>query len=346
MNKKITINDIAHELNVSPTAVSFALNDKPGISQKLKSKILKYVEEMDYKPYMTARQNGMYDQSLPLIGIIYASAGGHLIDEIQQGIDSVLIKTKYYELRYMTDTINDLIDEKDKEVFFERLTNSTNIKGIIVIFLNISELIISKLFEKKIPVVVLNNKVDYGMCVYIDNYRAIYSATKSLIDKGHKNIGLMILDPSKEKVWQERFQGYKDALKENKINYNPANIKFLDNYTLKEARIVTKNLLAENPNITAILYGSDLQAYGGLMGIKEMNLKVPQDISIIGFDDMVPNIAMTPSLSSIKQPMKEMGEMGANMLLDYLKGKDDMKHVAVKLDTELNLRESTNFTKK
>ncbi len=343
MNNKITINSIARELNVSPTTVSFVLNNKPCVSDILRAKVLKYVEEIGYKPYISSRKDGMYDKSLPLIGIIYAAAGGHLVDEIQRGINYSLKKSRYYELRYTFDNIHDLNYEAAKEIFFNRLISNGNIRGLIIIFLNISDVLISRLFKKNIPVVLLNNKTDYGMCVYIDNYNAIFKATESLINLGHKNIGYLTLDPTREQVWQDRFNGYKHALKKHKITYDPSLVEYLMEYDLLESKVATQKFLKENPKITAILYGSDLQAYGGMMGIKKLGLKIPNDICIIGFDDMAPNIAFDPPLSSIKQPMTEMGKIGAQLLMDAIKEKNSIKQVSVKLDAELIIRESSNF---
>ncbi len=342
MEKKLTINIIAHELNVSPTAVSFVLNNKPGVSNTLRAKILKYVNEVGYKPYISSRKDGMYDHSLPLIGIIYATAGGHLVDEIQKGINTSLKKSKYYELRYTFDNIHDLNDHSAREIFFNRLISSGTINGLIVVFLNLSDILIADLNKRKIPVVLLNNKVDYGMCVYIDNYKATYNAVEQLIKSGHKNIGYLTLDPEREQVWQERFAGYKDALKKHNIQYKPSYMSFLTDYTLLESRISTQKLLKDNPDITGLLYGNDMQAYGGMMGIKEIGLKIPDDVCVIGFDDMKPNIAMDPPLTSIRQPMFEMGKLGAEMLLDAIKDKSsgNIKHISVKLDTELIKRKS------
>ncbi len=345
MEKKITINEIAKQLNISPTAVSFVLNNKPGVGNVARAKILKYVEEIGYKPYIASRKEGMYDTSLPLIGILYASAGGHLVDEIQSGINSVLKKTKFYELRYIIDNIHDIEQEAEKEIILNRLIVNKNIRGLIVVFLQLSDTVVARLNKKNIPVVFLNNKMDFGTCVYIDNYKASFQAVETLINNGHKNIGFMTLDPRREQVWQERLSGYKDALKKNQLNYNPSYKSFLSNFDLSESQLMTKKLLKENPEITAIVYGSDLHAYGGMMGIKEMGLKIPDDVCVIGFDDMVSDVAMEPPLSSIKQPMAKMGKLGAQMLMDQMKAgkKELMKQLAVKLDSRLITRKSSDL---
>lgn len=346
MDKKVTIYDIAKELNCSVTAVSFALNNKPGVSNALRAKILQYVEKMGYKPYIASRKDGMYDTSFPMIGIIYAGAGGHLVDEIQRGVDSVMRQSKFHQLRYTIDSIRDLNTESVKQVFFEEIISKGNIKGLIVSFLFLSDVIISKLFKHNIPIVLLNNKTDYGMSVYINNYQAVYDAVVNLIRLGHKNIGLITFDPNWEQVWMDRHNGYKDALKDNKIVYNPSYVAYLGGWTLKESQLTTQNLIKENQEITAFIYGSDLLAYGGMMGVRELKLRIPEDVCIIGFDDMEPNVAMIPPLSSIKQPMFEMGKKGTEMLLKAINSKTKLSHKTVKLDAQLILRESSNFIRK
>lgn len=335
----VTIRKIAKEVGVSVAAVSKALNNRPGVSLPLKLKIEKVAERLGYSPYVKARKTGMYARGLKYIGVIYARAGEHLIREIQEGIDSVLKKSGFYEIRYGVNIYGELDDEQRKEIFLEKILEDKSIVGLLSVFLDISDVTIAKLQKEKIPVVLLNNCSDYGQCVFIDNADATYKAVKKLIELGHKNIGLIMPEERTERVWHDRLEGYKKALKEHNIPYNPSLMVYEHSFDLKEAGLATEALLEREPTTTAILYGSDIQAYGGMKMLQEMGVKIPEDIAIVGFDDMAYSRISNPPLASIRQPMKEMGEKGAKLLLESI-GKEKFPHKSLKLNAELIIRKS------
>ncbi len=334
-----TIKDIAKELGVSTAAVSKALNNRPGIGLPLKLRIEKKAQELGYAPYLKARQTGMYERSLKYLAVIYAKAGEHLVGEIESGIKETIKDSGFYELHYTVDVYNDLYDEQRKEVFLDKIISEKGVCGLISAFLSLSGSTIAKLQKNNIPVVLLNNYSDYGQCVVIDNIEASFKVTKKLIELGHKKIGLIMPEESKESIWQDRLEGYKKALKENKLPYDPYLIVYEHTFDLKEAGLATKVLLEREPSVTAIIYGSDLQAYGGLKMLRELEKNIPDDVAVIGFDDMPFSRISNPPLTSVKQPMRKMGQMGARLLLDAIAEKKFPNKV-VTLKSELILRRS------
>ena len=335
----VTIKDIAKELGVSPAAVSKALNSRPGIGLPLKLKIEKTARRLGYAPYLKARQTGMYERSMKYIAVIYARAGEHLVVDIESGIKDAIKDSGYYELRYTVDIYNDLYDNQRKEVFLDKIIHDNGIVGLISAFLDLSDSTIARLQKSNIPVVLLNNYSDYGQCVLIDNVDASYEATKKLLELGRRKIGLIMPEESSEFIWQDRLEGYKKALKEKKVDYDPYLILYEHTFALKEAGLATKALIDRSPEVDGIIYGSDLQAYGGIKILHEMGKRVPDDIAVLGFDDLPFSRISNPPLSSVRQPMRKMGEMGAKLLLDAI-AKKKFPNKVVTLKSELILRKS------
>ncbi len=147
------------------------------------------------------------------------------------------------------------------------------------------------------------------------------------------------MDENSEKVWKDRFNAYKKCLQEHRITYNPNLIAHEWSFELDNAELTTKQLIKEHPEITALIYGNDYQAYGGLKALREMQKKVPEEMALIGFDDMEFNRVTIPTLSSVHQPIDKMAELGLKMLLDSINNKD-FSHKAIELEASLTLRGS------
>jgi len=337
----VTIKDIAREAGVSPAAVSKALNNRGGISLPLKRKIEKIAHRRGYAPYIKARQTGMYASALRYIGVIYAYAGEHLIRDIQNGIDTALRDSGFYELRYSVNIYSHLYDEERKEIFIDKILQDKSIVGLVAVFLKLSDSVIAKLQKHGIPVVLLNNYSDYGNCVFVDNVEAGSQVAGTLIKLGRKKIGIIMPEESSETVWEQRLAGFKLALSEAHITYDPYLLVYEHSFSLEEAAQATKTLLQKEPKIDAIIYGSDIQAYGGMEALREMGRKIPEDVAVIGFDNMTFSRITDPPLSTVRQPMFEMGKEGARMLLEAIK-KKDFSHQAIKLKSQLILRQSTH----
>ncbi len=336
----ITIHEIAKILGVAPSTVSKALNNRPNVNDDLRAKIKQTADRMGYAPYVTARETGMYDNQFKTIAFIYPRLGQHIVEQLQQGTNEILRQEDYFELRYTFDIGNSKINENVRnELLFKKLLSDTKISGIVFISFEISDVILAQFHKRNIPTVLLNNHTDYSKSITINNYKAMYQLVKKLVKLGHKNIGLIIPNEKSEHIWLNRFNGYKQGLSENKLKYNPNYIIHEWTFKINEAGYATKNLITNNPEITAIIYGNDLQAYGGLKALSDMKIKVPDDIAIIGWDDIELNKYVKPSLSSVRQPIEKMGELGIKMLINSIKTKK-YKNESIELASEINLRGS------
>lgn len=316
----VTIHDIARESKVSIAAVSKALNDRNGVSNELRSRIKAIAERLQYAPYIKSRESGMLSLNVKEIAVVFDRPGGHLFDEIQRGIDSAMTNSEFRELRF-TVHLEEMFQEPSKKLFLEKILADHNIKGAIFVFIPLTDGDIALFRRKNIHIIQLNVNSDFGHCVSIDNFSAAYEATKKFIDFGHKVIGLVLPNEWGSQVWRDRLAGYKKAILDHGLDYDGAWIGNESSFIPKEAGFITRELVLNNPNMTAILYASDLQAMGGLKMLREMRLRVPEDVAVIGFDDTKMSELFDPPLASVHQPMFEMGKLGTEMLLKAIKNK-------------------------
>jgi DNA-binding LacI/PurR family transcriptional regulator len=316
----VTIHDIARESKVSIAAVSKALNDRQGVSEELRTRIKAIAERLQYAPYIKSREHGMLAHNVKEIAVIYDRPGGHLFDEIQRGVDTALAASGYRELRF-TIQLNEMFQEASKKLFLDKILNDPYISGAIFVFIPLTDGDIATFKRKNIHAVQLNIESDFGQCVSIDNFAAAYEATKRFIDLGHKAIGFVLPNDWVNQVWRDRLAGYKKALLDHGLNYDGGWIGNESTFIPKEAGFVTRELLLNNPNMTAVLYASDLQAMGGMKMLREMHMRIPEDVAVIGFDDMKMSELFDPPIASVHQPMFEMGKLGTEMLLESIKNK-------------------------
>ncbi|MBN1899029.1 MAG: LacI family DNA-binding transcriptional regulator [Spirochaetes bacterium] len=337
----ITIIELAKILNLAPSTVSMALNDRKGISPDVRIKVKEAARKYGYMPYMKARESGMYKTDPRVISIIFPKCDVHITETIQSGIDKVIKENDYHKIRYTIDMYDDLRSEKSKEMFLTNILEHTSTNGILLFSLSLTEITLAKLVKKGVYIVFLNTFLDYGKCVYMDNISASFKAVKKLIEMGRKNIGLVIPDSSMGLEWKDRFLGYKKALKEKRLKFNPEYVIYENDFSnLRNIAYATKNLIEQNPQIDAMFYASDIFAFAGIKVLKDMGKKIPDDIALIGIDDMPIDEVLDPSLSSVKLPLAQMGEIGAKMLLQTIVNKQyDPESVLIE-ESEVILRAS------
>lgn len=338
----VTVRDIARIIGVSASTVSKALNNRSDISVPLKHKIEKIALSKGYSPYIKARQTGMYARAPKNIGIIIPLfTNEYLLREVQKGIDSVLSGSEFGQIRYNMHDILQITNEAYKYRFIEKVMRDDSLAGLLAAFFQIDDVSTARLQKKGIQVVQLNHESSYGKCALIDNVDAAYQATHAMIRLGRRKIGMIMPEETIESVWKDRLEGYKKALASAKLRYNPYFLVHEHSFSLEESALATKTLLEREPKIDAIVFGSDVQAYGGLEALRELNKKVPGDIAVIGFDNLPFSRITNPPLSSVSQPMFEMGRKASQMLLDAIKRKD-FSNKTVKLKCGLVLRQSSH----
>jgi LacI family transcriptional regulator len=251
--------------------------------------------------------------------------------ELARGVEDAAEKKGYSVILCNSD------NKESKEEKYIQILQEKMVDGII---LTASENSVKRsLRRRKIPMVLLDRDISTDEKVgriTVDNEEGTYNATKLLIEKGCKNIGFISSNKTTKSSGQ-RLRGYENAILESKINLDKDKI-FLQNYTIETGYKGTVSLL-EKTNIDGICCGNDLIAIGAIKALKERGIKIPQDVKVIGFDDISISKYMDPPLTTIRQPIYEMGEEAVGMLIDVINNKEmEMSKV---LKTELIVRETT-----
>jgi LacI family transcriptional regulator len=326
-----TIKDIARQAGVAPSVVSRALNNKYGVKETTREIIQKIAQEMDYYPNIAARS--LVTRKTGTIGIMMADISEPYYSQIIKGMEYVASQTGYtllFSNSYESIEHNRVLQ---KMIFAER------VDGLVIVGSNIQEknFVLTLLEQEIVFVLIERNFSDSRVnCVWVDNTEGAYLATKHLIEKGHRKIA-HIAGNMYYQVSLDRIEGYKKALKEAEISLSEEWI-ISGNFVSQDAYVAMKELLRHQ--CTAVFVANDAMAYGALQAISEAGLTVPDDISVVGFDDLEFSALTNPPLTTIRQPRYEMGKKSLEILVANLQGARN-ESVKACLTPELVLRQST-----
>jgi len=331
----VTIKDIAKLANVSHTTVSRALNNSPYINEETKSKIKTLAKELHYVPNYNAKSLVLLKSYV--IGVFFSSISDGTTDtffhEIIKGINKVI--DKEYNL---------IIRGIDDYKYFHQI-DKTNFDGIIVVSQRkTDDEFIKDAIEKEIPVVVINRHIEISDIVNImsnDTY-GVYEAVEYLIKNNHKKIA--IIGGNKEfESSVYRKEGYIKALKDNNISLNEEYM-ISGKYNLESGYENMKKLIELEDRPTAVFCANDDIAVGAMKAVFESGLNVPNDISIIGFDDSNFCKYVTPTLTSVRKDSLAMSEYGGINLLNVIKNREVNKE-KVYIESKLIVRDSVKNLK-
>lgn len=330
---RITIKDIAKKAGVSIATVSHVINKTRYVSDELKNKVYNVMEEADYHPNVMA--GSLRRKKTKTIGLIVPDNANPLYAELAKAIENILFS---YDFSLMLcNSEHDL----EKELKYIRVLRAKRVDGVIVIPAGSKADHINKLAESGLPIVTLDRPVSHLLAdtVLIDHFQGAFDATEYLIRLGHERIAY-IDKPFDLPHKFARLKGYHKALKKHGIKiydslYTKGGVCFADG-----ARAM-KTLLKAKPMPTAVLAFDDVLAMGALRTIKDYGLRVPEDMSIIGFDDMPLCSYTIPRLTTIYYPKDKMAEMACKFLLKRIGGTGSEERNKVILAPRLVLREST-----
>lgn len=322
-----TINEVAKRAGVSKATVSRVLNNRP-VSAETYAKVMKAIRALNYQPNAQAR--GLSLQQAKIIGLIAPELLGDFYGPVIQGIEEVLQKNDF----------NLIVSRaQSKEYRLAKMLKEKKVDGLIIATpRRIGEKAILALKKDNFPVVVLDGNVGEQVnSVEVDSYQGAFQATEHLIKLGHTRIGV-ISSPYRFKESRDRLRGYQDALRHYGLTYDHGLVREGD-YTLASGEREMEQLLPLEARPTAVLAFNDSMAIGAIHGLFKKGLSVPKDMAVVGFDDSYVAKSFYPPLTTVRQPIKEMGAVAARKMLAILSGEETaITHII--LQTSLVVRAS------
>lgn len=335
----ITIHKIASESSTSIATVSKVLNNREGVSEQIRLKVLQTAERLGYFPYIKARESGLFRRKAKYLGEIFGNAHPSLINKLKYGISDVMNNSPFYEVTHFLTSTEEKNINKVK-LFINNFQRDEAIAGLLISFIKLNDKLVFDLLSSKMFTVLVNMKSEIAPYITIDNAKSSAMAAEYLIKTGCRKIGLVISDDLYIDVWQERIEGYKKALDEAGIRFNQNLVEYEGTFEINQIKLATRSLLEKNPGLDGIIFASDWQAYAGMQYLKDNGIKIPEQISVIGFDNLSFDDFIQPSLTSVNQPIEEMGRKAAGLLLEMIKKGKVIKQNAI-LQSHIVARDST-----
>lgn len=338
MSAKVTINTIAEATNVSPTTVSLVLNDKPGISQETRELVLDVARELGYIP--SANNIHRLKRHLSTVGMVVKNEPGLIplsnpfYSQIIAGVDDTCRDMGISLLFGMLP-----VNRHNQPVDIPPLLENSQVDGLLMVGTFIDETIYTILGDRQLPIVLVDGYSDtnsYDMVVS-NNGRASYKAVDHLIKSGHRHIGLVGGEPGCYPSIAERRKGYREALADNEIG-EAYTADFNINRSQGESEAA--QLLSGNPQITALFCVNDNVALGAVRAAQKLNLHIPDDLSIVGYDDTYLATTVSPRLTTVHVDTQAMGRAAVHLLSMRLE-KPDAARMTITIHSELVEREST-----
>lgn len=327
-----TIKDVALKAGVTPSTVSRLLNNGY-VKKETKERIWTAIKELNYTP--SSKALSLRYGLTRTIGCITPHIDTPYSGGIVDGIESTLIEHGFNLL-----LLQARAPLPDEEMFYTKLLREQKVDGIILVSprdISINDL--QAIQSDALPCILIEGDPDTHLaCIVPNNYRGGYLATKHLIEHGHYRIA-HITGPEHWRPCQERLRGYRDALDEAGIHFDPK-LVIAGNLTIEQSYTLTTELLKSSPLPTALFAINDYTAIGAMKAIHDASMKIPDDISVIGFDNILVSGYLRPALTTIANPVYQMGELAAQRLIQMIETKT-IDNTFMELPVKLIEREST-----
>ena len=315
-----SIKDVAREAGVSIATVSRVLNDIDVVNEDTKKKVKDAIKKLSYRPNIVARS--LKTQKSSTIGIIIPDISNQFYPEIVRGCEDV---ANIYNYNIMLCNA-DLDVEKEMEAL--RILKEKMIDGVIYMSNSIEQNIISLIKELEMPTVLVETTDADGIfpSVSIDNVMAAADAVKYLINKGNKKIAYVGTTTEKVNASSRRYTGYKKGLEEMKISLDK-DLVYFGGVKARDGYAGINAILDKRTNFDAVFCASDEIAMGVINALRDRHIKVPEDIDVMGFNDIYSASVFYPKLTTVSQPMYDMGSVSMRMLIKSINNLEvDEKH--------------------
>lgn len=327
----VTLKDIAEKVGVTESTVSRVLNGIPKASKETRKEIFQVAAELGYKPNQIARS--LVTKKTHTIGLIISDLSNTYFARVASGIEKIASKYNYSLI------ISTTGGEEKEELKYINLLKEKQVDGILFASGRMPASCKKLLRETEIPTVVVAREVEEELpSVHIDNVKESYRAVKHLINSGHQKIAMISGASNDKESGLYRIQGYRQALNDNNLKIKEDLIVEGD-FKLQSGIKAMEKILKRDDSITAVFAASDEMGVGAIKAIKKAGLKVPEDISVIGFDNNIISLASDPELSTISQPEEELGWHSMEMLYKVI-NREKLEKKKIYLPCKLIERES------
>lgn len=328
--------DVAKLAGVSRTTVSFVLNEVPGvkISEETRQRVLQAARELNYYP--TAAARSLASGKTRRIGLILGQSKDRLVADaflpaFLQGITASVNRRNYLLMVQLAEAV-------PSHEAYTRLIREQQVDGLILSGPRSDDQILDELADDDFPLILHGRLKGSGFpWVDVDNQAAGYQATSHLIGLGHHRIGFISNAPLSYAGAYERFAGYRSALGEHDIPLNQDLVQTAV-FVPGSGRAAMQALLSLPKRPTAAFIASDVVAIGAMGAVQAAGLRIPEDMAIVGFDDIFLAADMRPPLTTVRVPAYGLGWTAADVLISLIEGEEDVSSVT--LETELVIRES------
>lgn len=334
--KGITLQDISNHLNISKATISFVLNghgDKKRVSKETQERIIQFARENNYKANYLAR--GLSTGKSDTIGLVVPNIGDSYFARIARRIERKARRSGYNVVYSSTGESK----ERESELISSML--SRGVDGLIIASSQKNHEDISALKKRKFPFVLIDRHYPDLETNYVgeDNKGGASQATLQLVKTGRKRIGFVTLKTALD-VLHQRLEGYQLSMEQNGLTIEDLWIRELDyEYTESDMHIHIKSLVQSPSGIEGIVFATHFLAASGIRALKELNVRVPEDVALVSFGQMNAFDITEPPITSIIQPVDELGDRAVEILLDNLNGEaSDIRRVI--LDNKLEIRKS------
>ncbi len=316
---RLNLDDIARFAGVSRTTVSRVINDHPDVSASTRQKVWKVIEEHHFQPNLVARM--LACQRTQILGIVIRNPIGafrsYYASILFQGINDITNEHDYATLMWWESQRGEEIDRFSQRI----LQQNRLVDGILVATAEMDALLIDHMLEMRIPFVLMAKPIRHAdriSYVTIDNVQAAQTAVEHLIRQGRRRIG-HITGALTNIDGQDRLTGYCKALEQHGIPFDPRLVAE-GAFTRESGYSAMRELLARKVALEAVFAGNDDTAEGALVALHQDGVCIPDDIALVGFDDLPTARDLSPPLTTIRQPIYERGARATALLLDIIEG--------------------------
>lgn len=335
----VSINDVAEKANVSISTVSRVMNKNANVSKEKEEAVLAAIEELDYIPNGLAR--GLVTKNTNSVGILIADISNMYYSSLVKSIEKNLNKKGYYTIIGNTEW------SAEREKDYLRYLIQKQVDGFILASTALDDETVDRFSRKEIPIIVLDREINSKRIdkIRINDYEGAYSATEHLVECNYDYF-IHVKGPEKAATAIDRCEAFQKCLKDNRISEGKYEVldghfmedkarehiaKFFSRFQLKGRRV-------------GVFAANDATAFGILKEVKNRGLKIPEQVGVVGFDDVSFASYTDPPLTTVNRPIKEIGEITANTLIERIEKNDEQIFYKknITMDVKLIIRESTS----